>query len=50
MGEAMILWAFMAGTLVVLAGLMFIFKGWMNKRDAIMGGARVNHGGHGHHH
>lgn len=48
MGEAIILWAFMAGTLVVLAGLMFIFKGWMSKKDAIMGGAPMNHGGHHH--
>lgn len=48
MPEVYILWAFMAGTLIVLAGLMFIFKGWMAKRDAVMGNP-TSHSGHGHH-
>ncbi len=49
MAEVYILWAFMLGTLVVLAGLMFIFKGWMAKRDQMMGNPTQGHGGHGHH-
>lgn len=49
MSELYILWAFMIGTLVVLAGLMFIFKGWMSKRDAVMGNTSHTHSGHGHH-
>ena len=48
MPEVFILWAFMLGTLVVLAGLMFIFKGWMAKKDMGQGGT-TSHGGHGHH-
>ncbi len=50
MPEVYILWAFMAATLVLLAGLMVIFKGWMAKRDAIVGGGTPPMGGHGHHH
>ena len=49
MPEVFILWAFMAGTMVVLVGLMVIFKGWMAKRDAVMGNPTQTHGGHGHH-
>jgi hypothetical protein len=51
MPEVFILWAFMIGTLVVLAGLMFIFRGWMASRDAVMGqgGTTHTHTGHGHH-
>jgi hypothetical protein len=51
MPEVFLLLAFMAATLVVLAGLMVIFRGWMARKDAIMGGqpSAMSHGGHGHH-
>lgn len=42
----------MIATLVVLAGLMFIFRGWMQSKDALMGDAPPgtrSHVGHGHH-
>jgi hypothetical protein len=51
MSEVYILWAFMIATLVVLAGLMVIFRGWMQAKDALMGDAPASrsHTGHGHH-
>ncbi len=49
MPEVVLLWAFMAATLVVLAGLMYIFKGWMQARDEVMGGHAPATRSHGHH-
>lgn len=49
MPEVVLLWAFMVATLVVLAGLMWIFKGWMSARDEAMGNAPATRS-HGHHH
>ncbi len=45
----MLLWAFMTATLVVLAGLMYIFKIWMRARDEIMGGNAPSPRSHDHH-
>ena len=43
--------SFMVATILVLIGLMYIFKGWMQSRDRIVdGGAPMtSKGGHGHH-
>jgi len=50
MPELFLLLAFMAATLVVLAGLMFIFKGWMARKDQLIGqGPGTMSRGHGHH-
>jgi hypothetical protein len=38
MPEVFLLIAFMVATLVLLAGLMVIFRGWMEKRDSQPGG------------
>lgn len=38
MPEVFLLIAFMVGTLVLLAGLMVFFRGWMEEKDAHMGG------------
>ena len=37
MPELFILAAFMIGTLVLLAGLMVIFRSWMIQRDTLSG-------------
>lgn len=52
MSEVGLLWLFMIGTLVVLGGLMFIFRGWMAQKDAAVGqpmGGMKGQSGHGHH-
>ena len=49
MPEVFLLLMFMAATLILGAGLMLVFRKWMMKRDAIMGGAPMptkDHHGH----
>jgi hypothetical protein len=51
MPELFILAAFMVGTLLLLAGLMVIFRSWMIQRDTFSGGAgdgTQSHGPSGH--
>lgn len=54
MPELFLLLAFMVATLVLLAGLMVIFRGWMRQKDMLVGeptvGAAKAHAAHGHHH
>lgn len=50
MPELFLLVAMMVATLLLLAGLMVVFRGWMQQRDAIMGGtSHDHHGGAGGH-
>ena len=50
MHELFLLVAMMVAVLVLLAGLMVVFRGWMQKRDAISGGMTSEpHGGAGGH-
>ena len=38
MPELFLLVAMMVAVLILLSGLMFVFRGWMQKRDAMTGG------------
>ena len=51
MPELLLLLFFMVGTLILLAGLMYIFRHWMDRREDLPfhGDVPTSRGGHGTH-